>query len=394
MITDIHDLVEAPIQKYSDLEQFKPIYGLKEESKNNDVSENYLGFLEKEDSITPIICLESEYEKIVLDWYKTIDVDVCIQSTDKQIKLLENSKYLMKNRASQNIDIKLPPKFKISSSDNKITSTIWTKNWGFYNVLYNVLNPNFGDNCSTLTDVKQLKTLQLNIEKTEIIDDNIELTIIIYMETLQTIVVPNLSSEMKYLLNNRTEYGFIEVFTISVKKKFIEDVNAKFHKTMFFTFENLEEELSLLSELIYPETFNEKDIVMNTFTKVFTKTDLITDRLKASAIYDIIIETNPILANVNQGFKNRLSIYLNDWKLKKKRYNDGIYYYGLVKKQTNIFFKSELIDDNISTTCLFGISSRIVGGNVSHNWFHELCDKDTNTLEPTDWKSVTISETK
>ena len=31
MITDIHDLVEAPIQKYSNLEQFKPIYGLKEE---------------------------------------------------------------------------------------------------------------------------------------------------------------------------------------------------------------------------------------------------------------------------------------------------------------------------------------------------------------------------
>ena len=32
------------------------------------------------------------------------------------------------------------------------------------------------------------------------------------------------------------------------------------------------------------------------------------------------------------GFKNRLSNYLKELNLQKKRYSDGYYYYGIVKK--------------------------------------------------------------
>jgi hypothetical protein len=61
------------------------------------------------------------------------------------------------------------------------------------------------------------------------------------------------------------------------------------------------------------------------------KTHDISDRIKASTINDIIINQNPTFKTDN-GFKIRLSGYLNEWNLKKKRYNDGIYYYGLRTK--------------------------------------------------------------
>ena len=59
--------------------------------------------------------------------------------------------------------------------------------------------------------------------------------------------------------------------------------------------------------------------------------------MKASVLHDLIIQSNVCSIEKTKitGFKNRLSQYLKDIGLKKKRYNDGYYYYGIVKK-TNV----------------------------------------------------------
>ena len=57
---------------------------------------------------------------------------------------------------------------------------------------------------------------------------------------------------------------------------------------------------------------------------------------KYSTLYDIIINSNIVKIGSDKiaGFRTRLSKYLKDLGLQKKRYNDGFYYYGIVEKQT------------------------------------------------------------
>jgi arginine repressor len=66
--------------------------------------------------------------------------------------------------------------------------------------------------------------------------------------------------------------------------------------------------------------------------------------MKASTLYDIVIKSQYV-CKIDKtkitGFKNRLSNYLKDLGLQKKRYNDGYYYYGIVKKEN--FFISDKV---------------------------------------------------
>jgi arginine repressor len=56
--------------------------------------------------------------------------------------------------------------------------------------------------------------------------------------------------------------------------------------------------------------------------------------MRASSLYDIIINSNFVKIDSNKisGFRTRLSKYLKDLGLRKKRYNDGFYYYGIIEK--------------------------------------------------------------
>jgi len=328
-----------PDTKYSDLEQIPPLEILKDNDEND--NKICLGFIEKEDDIIPIICLKQKLNSIVLNWYKTFNVNVCIQPVEQPITLFNTSKYienLQKKRTCQNFDIKLPPNFYMSTSKQlSKMENIWKPQ-----EFYDVLNPFFGSTCeflesfqSMIQPIQSTPDCATHITSTvnEVNDTSYtNLTIILYMDTLQTYVVPNLTSDMSYILDKRTEFGFIEVCTITIKAKQHDEVCKRFNNTNFFTVENLEEELIHLSDFLFSsvQSIEESDIVQSKLIERFIKTESIADRIKASTIYDIIIKTSPRLAvEFNPGFKNRLATYLNNWNLKKKRYNDGIYYYGL-----------------------------------------------------------------
>ncbi len=68
-------------------------------------------------------------------------------------------------------------------------------------------------------------------------------------------------------------------------------------------------------------------------TKFYVLSDDINKKMKASALYNTIISSG--IFNFDNkftlsGFRNRLSVYLKNLGLQKKRYNDGYYYYGIV----------------------------------------------------------------
>jgi len=58
-------------------------------------------------------------------------------------------------------------------------------------------------------------------------------------------------------------------------------------------------------------------------------TDDINDKMKASELFNEIYKFLKIEEKIN--IRNKLTNFLLDIGLKKKRYNDGIYYYGLHK---------------------------------------------------------------
>jgi hypothetical protein len=73
--------------------------------------------------------------------------------------------------------------------------------------------------------------------------------------------------------------------------------------------------------------------------------------MKASALYDIILTSKSVLIDQSKlgGFKNRLSKYLKDLGLEKKRFNDGYYYYGIkVKNNGYAEFSTEPLVDSVS----------------------------------------------
>jgi hypothetical protein len=67
--------------------------------------------------------------------------------------------------------------------------------------------------------------------------------------------------------------------------------------------------------------------------------DDINHKMKASILYDLIINSNVVKIDNDKisGFRTRLSKYLKEIGLHKKRYNDGFYYYGIIKKTPNEF---------------------------------------------------------
>ena len=61
----------------------------------------------------------------------------------------------------------------------------------------------------------------------------------------------------------------------------------------------------------------------------YTITDNINDKMKAIDLFNEIYKFLRIEEKIN--IRNKLTNFLLDIGLKKKRYNDGIYYYGLQK---------------------------------------------------------------
>jgi hypothetical protein len=161
---------------------------------------------------------------------------------------------------------------------------------------------------------------------------------------LQTLVVVDPSLIILEIIDKYTEYGFIELFTIKTENVDIENIiNKQFNTILFNDVEELNEMLKSISQFIEfakSKQSNTSGLLMEeqsvkTYLKTyFDITDDIGNKMKASALYDTVLSS--VMCKINKtklsGFKNRLSQYLKEIGLQKKRYNDGYYYYGIIYK--------------------------------------------------------------
>ncbi len=159
----------------------------------------------------------------------------------------------------------------------------------------------------------------------------------------QTIVLIDPHKDELNVMMNYCEYGFIELFTIqSANQDILEHINKKYGNKSFETVEELNELLVTTGETIdfinqHSKSTNtlaseEKNIKEHFVNNYIIDTDL-NHRMKASVLYDMIVEEPSLNKFIEQSkltsFKNRLSKYLKELGLQKKRYNDGYYYYGI-----------------------------------------------------------------
>lgn len=214
-----------------------------------------------------------------------------------------------------------------------------------YNAEYDILKPPFGS-CSQ--QINEYLNVSNNGDSTKLI------IVLINVIFLQTIVVINPDLLTIETIFENTEYGFIELFTFKTNNEDIETLIKKhFDSTIFNNVEEVNQILlstSQLIELIKSQQTNtgplleEEKTVKNYFSTYFDISDDINNKMKASTLYDIVIKSQYV-CKIDKtkitGFKNRLSNYLKDLGLQKKRYNDGYYYYGIVKKEN--FFISDRV---------------------------------------------------
>jgi hypothetical protein len=229
-----------------------------------------------------------------------------------------------------------------SESHNILTNNscqiINENGYSCYNAEYDILHPPFGLSCQLLD--------HLNTSSSCIKDSNRLIIVLINVMFLQTIVIvdPDLLTIETIFENG--EYGFIELFTFKTNNDEIETlIQKQFNTTIFNNIEELNQTLSSTSQLIdlignkqtnTEPLLEEEKTVKYYFKQYFEISDDVNTKMKASTLYDIIINSQNICKidkSKLSGFKNRLSNYLKELGLQKKRYNDGYYYYGIVKRE-------------------------------------------------------------
>lgn len=207
-----------------------------------------------------------------------------------------------------------------------------------YNEEYNVLYHNLGENCLVIGEINENKLL----DKKEVVNF---ILVLIHSKFLKTLTILNPSVDILHIISNHPEYGFIPLFQLKTNStKIVDFIDREFHCVDFNNIDEINKKLVFTSEFIH---FTNKDNQEKIITqdeenqvKTFLRATYIIDnninnKMKASTLYDIITNTYLISIDNNKlaGFRTRLSKYLKNIGLQKKRYNDGFYYYGIQQKE-------------------------------------------------------------
>ena len=219
-----------------------------------------------------------------------------------------------------------------------------------YNYEYNTLYPSFSDNCSAYINIQE------NIKE----HDVSSIFVLIHEKYLQTIIIENPDTDNLHIIKNHPEFGFIKLFGITTNNKdIVSFIEQQFNKTQFNDIDEINKKLFMTSQYIeFANIHNnvnnkissEENYVKQFLNSKYTFDDDINHKMKASTLYDIIINSKVVKIENDKmsGFRTRLSKYLKDIGLKKKRYNDGFYYYGIVDRMNKFN-----LDNNSSTNKQF-----------------------------------------
>lgn len=212
-----------------------------------------------------------------------------------------------------------------------------TNDVGFepYNQNYNCLFPKFADASVSVEVIEE------EIEKAK---PKTKAYVIINGKFMQTLTLLNPSEDELHIINKHPEFGFSKLFVHETNNQCILDyVQKEFDTCKFNTLKELETKIQMLSNFIEfsNKQIDETMMVNKEETKIkkFLQSKYILDndinrKMKASALCDAIMDAKIVQVPPNKlaAFKTRVSKYLKDLGLEKKRYNDGIYYYGISEK--------------------------------------------------------------
>jgi hypothetical protein len=202
----------------------------------------------------------------------------------------------------------------------------------------NWLQPHFG---STSLSIE----IPLVQEEEEVVVETTvkESVIVIFNEMfLQTLVLMNPTEEQETFLEKHPEFGFQKLFAYQThNKKIVDYLQESFHKCNFNSIEEINTTLQRVSQFIeitaeQSNTLEKEEKTVKSFlNRNFTFDTDLNHKMKASTLFDLILASKEckIEEKNASGFKNRLSRYLKEMGLQKKRYNDGFYYYGIVKNE-------------------------------------------------------------
>ena len=163
----------------------------------------------------------------------------------------------------------------------------------------------------------------------------------VYQNKYNKILVYNENSQMSFIIDNPDKYDLqLLESNICGYKKYFEFENDEidsninitlislFHKKYFNDEKSLIDKINLFKELFNIDDTLKRDV--KTFISCnYNITNDINDKMKASELFNEIYKFLKIEEKIN--IRNKLTNFLLDIGLKKKRYNDGIYYYGLHK---------------------------------------------------------------
>lgn len=211
-----------------------------------------------------------------------------------------------------------------------------------YNSSFNALRPEFASNCA-LVQGERIEPASFWCA-VPINNDRFKRVLVIFNYKFlctKVLIDPDTICRSIAILNH--EYGFFRLFEISTENsEIIRCIKDKFDNIIFDDTNDLNNNLQNLTEhiAIIEEQANSKEKlhhdeekqVKQFFEIYYDIDDNIENKMKASQLCDII--ANSFLVNVKKdgSFRNRLSRYLADMGLKKKRFNDGFYYYGIKPK--------------------------------------------------------------
>lgn len=292
-------------------------------------------------SVKPINSSVKPINSSVKSDYKEVDNTICINSFSM------GEDYIDKTNKLKILDINVPEKIKYNNDLILLPKPIIQTNTELH-----LIDNNENEYTLLNTDYSFIDTNNILIQYTNIliIFNHYYLTTFLY-------VISNLKelNETRKIIDgitNYPEYGF----TILGHLRNVDDdvfvlVKELFDNKIFNNSQSITVKLNYLAEninylnenmnTIIPHTvcYNEETIITNYIKTNYIINNNIEDKIKASKIYDIILEESEIknksigLTDSINGLRNRLSVYLHKLGLLKKRYSDGVYYYGIVNKK-------------------------------------------------------------
>lgn len=248
-----------------------------------------------------------------------------------------------------------------------------------YTSEYNHLYPRFSENCDNVEDVLVEEEKKLEFES---------ICVLINDKFLQTLTIKNPDQNILHIIKNHSEFGFVKLFDYPTKNSdIINFIEREFNKVSFNDIEEVNKKLLVTSQYIdfsnkqknsNMKATNEEQLVKKYFNSKYLINDNINNKMKASTLYDIIINSNAITIEENKlaGFRTRLSKYLKDLGLQKKRYNDGFYYYGIIEKKPDDIINNDKSKSDLGTLYSKKIEERLQDTqNIVYKRFEENINK-------------------